>query len=221
MYGEIQKKLIRFTTCSPFRAHIGPLYFVNKILKVCDIDDYIIGTFMYEYLHENIPELFRNSFQRNADVHDHNLRNANDLHMPYGQLDNRKFSIKFAGANLWNSLPSFVKNSQWTHIFKKSITHYLVERKGYTWRFRWLIVHQWRTYVPENWVNISLGSDLSHTEHLAWTSADWFHWLIVNRWPLCVPVNCVSIGSGSGLSPIWCRDTVRTSTDLLKLDHRV
>ena len=45
----------------------------NKILNVCDINDYIIGTFMYECLYVNISDIFRSYFQRNADVHDHNL----------------------------------------------------------------------------------------------------------------------------------------------------
>ena len=75
---------------------------------------------------------FRNYFQRNADIHDHNLRNVNDLYVPYGRLDIRKFSVKIAGPNLWNSLPSSVKNSETVHIFKKNMRHYLTERKGYT-----------------------------------------------------------------------------------------
>ena len=106
----IPKKHYRIITCSPFRAHTGPLYFANKILNVYYINDYIIGSFVYECLYGNIPELFRNYFQRNADVHDHNQGNTNDFYVPYGRLDIRKFSIKIAGANLWNSLPSFVKN---------------------------------------------------------------------------------------------------------------
>ena len=127
----IQKKLVRIITCSPFRAHTEPLYFANKILNVSDINDYTNGIFMYECLYGNIPDIFRNYFQRNADVHDHNLRNANDLYVPYGRLDIRKFSIKIAGASLWNSLPSLVKNSQSIHIFKKNMRHYLIERKRY------------------------------------------------------------------------------------------
>ena len=99
-------------------------------MNVNDINDYINGIFMYECLHGNIPDIFRNYFQRNADVHDHNLRNANDLYIPYGRLDIRKFSINIAGGNLWNSLPSFVKNSQSINIFKKNMRNYLNERKG-------------------------------------------------------------------------------------------
>ena len=131
-----QKKRIRIITCSPFRAHTEPLYFANKILNVYDINDYIIESFIYECLYGNIPAIFRNYFQRNADVHDHILRNGNDLYVSYGRLDIRKFSIKIAGANWWNYLPSFVKNSQSIHIFKKNMRHYLVERKSYTHMYR-------------------------------------------------------------------------------------
>ena len=127
----IQKKLVRIITCSPFRAHTEPLYSADKFLNVSDINYYIIGIFMYECLYGNIPDIFRNYFQRNAAVHDHNLLNANDLCVPYGRLDIRKFSIKIAGANLWNSPPSLVKNSQSIHIFKKNMRHYLIERKRY------------------------------------------------------------------------------------------
>ena len=81
---------------TPHRA----LIFKKKILNVCDISEYIIGTFMYECLNGNITDIFRNYFQRNAAVHDYNLRNANDLHVPYERLDIRKFRIKVTGANL-------------------------------------------------------------------------------------------------------------------------
>ena len=108
-------------TCYPFRAHTEPLYFAKKLQNIHDINDYIIATFMYECLYGNIPDIFRNYFQRNSDVHDHNIRNVNDLYVPYGQLDIRKFSKTIAGPNLRNSLTSSVKNSETVHIFKKNM----------------------------------------------------------------------------------------------------
>ena len=63
-----QKKLVRIITCSPFRAHTVLLYFANKILNVSDINDYIIWISMYECLHGNIPDIFRNYFQRNTEM---------------------------------------------------------------------------------------------------------------------------------------------------------
>ena len=48
----------------------------------------------------------------NADVHDHNLGNTNDIHVPHEQLDNRKLSNKIAVSNLWIFIPSFLNNSK-------------------------------------------------------------------------------------------------------------
>ena len=125
----LQKKLIRIVTCSPFRAHTEPLFFANRILNVTDINDYTIGTFMYEYIDGNVTDIFNNYFQRNRDIHGLNIRNADDLHVPYSRLDVRKFSIKIAGPNLWNSIPLYIKNSTSTNLFKRNMRAYLLDRK--------------------------------------------------------------------------------------------
>ena len=115
-------------TCSLGRVHMELLYFANSVLNVSDISDNIVAISTYECLYDNSPDIFRNSFQRKVDVHDHNLRKANNLYM---RLDIRKFGIKIAGANLRNYLPSFVKNSQSIPILRKNARPYLTERKGY------------------------------------------------------------------------------------------
>ena len=63
-------------------------------INFCDINEYTIGTFMYECLYGNIPDIFRSCFLRNADVHERNLRNANDSHVPYGRLDIKKIQYQ-------------------------------------------------------------------------------------------------------------------------------
>ena len=125
----LQKKLIRIVTCSPFRAHTEPLFFANRILNVTDINDYTIGTFMYEYIFGNVTDIFNNCFQRNRDIHGLNIRNADDLHVPYGRLDVRKFSIEIAGPKPWNSIPLYIKNSTSTNLFKRNMRAYLLDRK--------------------------------------------------------------------------------------------
>ena len=49
---------------------------------------------MYEYIYGNVTDIFNKYFQRNRDIHGLDIRNAVDLHVPYGKLDMRKFSIK-------------------------------------------------------------------------------------------------------------------------------
>ena len=93
------KNNIRIITGLPFRAQIEPLFLGNKILNVYDINNYIIGTFRYEPLYGNIPQIIVNYFSRNAGVHDHNLWNANDLYVIYGRFDIWKICTNIAGAN--------------------------------------------------------------------------------------------------------------------------
>ena len=41
---------------------------------------------MYQYINDNISEVFDNFFQSNRSVHGHNTRQADDLHVPYARL---------------------------------------------------------------------------------------------------------------------------------------
>ena len=125
----VQKKVIRIVTCSPYRAHTEPLCIANRILNVADINDYMIGIFMYNYMDGNVPNAFQNFFHVNRNIHDYELRNADDIQVPYGRLDIRRFSIIIAGANLWNSLPVYVKNANTVHLFKRYLKNYLLDKK--------------------------------------------------------------------------------------------
>ena len=56
-----------------------------------------------------MSQMYSNLFQINRYIHDYDIRNADDIQVPYDRLDIRQFSIRIAGANLWNSLPMYVK----------------------------------------------------------------------------------------------------------------
>ena len=68
-------------------------------------------------------------FHVNRNIHDYELRNADDIQVLYGRLDIRRFSIIIAGANLWNSLPVYVKNASTIHLFKRYLKNYLLDKK--------------------------------------------------------------------------------------------
>ena len=123
----IQKKLARIITCSPYRAHTEPLMYANKMLSVSDINRYLTGTFMYQCIHKEAPEMFLNVFHTNSNFHDHDTRHSEDLHVPYGRIDVRQFSIKIHGANLWNSISDQIKNAQFIYTFKQQFRNYLIE----------------------------------------------------------------------------------------------
>ena len=140
----IQKKLVRIITCSPYRAHTEPLMYANNMLSVIDINRYLTGTFMYQCIHKEAPEMFLNLFHTNSNFHDHDARYSEDLHVPYGGIDVRKFSIKIHGAKLWNSIPDQIKNAQSKYTFKQQFRNYLFET--------WVLCHNYFKYV--NYVHI-------------------------------------------------------------------
>ena len=124
----IQKRLIRIITCSPYRAHTEPLLLANRMLSVNEINMYVTGIFMYNYVNQNLPVIFENYFQTNRIIHDVNTRQADDFHVPFGRLDIRRFSIKLYGSELWNSLPNYIKCPMSVDLFKRKLRNHLLDR---------------------------------------------------------------------------------------------
>ena len=115
-----RKKLVRVVTCSPFRSHTESLVVANGIRNVYDISAIVAGTLMYEYMCGDAPSSLHDFFQTNSDVHPHDTRCSNHIHVPYGRLHIRRFSFEISGANLWNSLPDLLKKAK-PSIYLKGI----------------------------------------------------------------------------------------------------
>ena len=125
----VQKKLVRIITNSPFRANSEPLLNANRLLTITDIYEYVVGMFMYQWVNENLHQIFKHFYQYRRDRHEHNTRNVDDLRVLYGKFDIRRFSLKLYGAKLWNSFPSYITCSTSLPIFKQNIKNCLLERK--------------------------------------------------------------------------------------------
>ena len=115
-------------TCSHYRAHTEPLMLANQLLSINDINVYVVGIFMYNYVTQKLPQIFENYFQRNRDVHGLNTRQANDFYVPFSRLQIRRFSIKIHGSEVWNSFPTFIKISTSLMNFKKNLRKYLIDK---------------------------------------------------------------------------------------------
>ena len=113
----------------PYRAHTEPLFYANKLLNVCDINLYTIGIFIYQFVNENLPDIFNCFFEWNRDrnVHQYDVHNADQLYVPNARLDVRKFSLKISGAKLWNVLPNSIKESSSLDMFKQNLRKRLID----------------------------------------------------------------------------------------------
>ena len=54
---DVQKRLIRLITGSPYCAHIEPLFVANKILTIKENHESTIGVFMYKSQNGDLPEM--------------------------------------------------------------------------------------------------------------------------------------------------------------------
>ena len=76
---------------------------------------------MYNCINGILLSTFSDYFVRNRDVHQCNTRQADDLRLPFGRLDVRKFTIKIHGAQVWNSLPQYIRSATAINVFKMEV----------------------------------------------------------------------------------------------------
>ena len=81
----------------------------------------IIAIFVHSYLHGNLPSVFKDYFSTNDTIVTYNTRSSRKLHISYKRTNYGKFSIKYKGAQIWNSLPTILRDiNQNIFLGKKS-----------------------------------------------------------------------------------------------------
>ena len=98
----LQKKAIRIISGAKFRAPSAPLFSSLGVIKIMDINMYLIARFMFRVYNEEVPIQFISMFTVNRAIHLHYTRQVNELHIPRVKTNLRKFSIKYRGAVIWN-----------------------------------------------------------------------------------------------------------------------
>ena len=101
---NLQKRVIRIVSRSSFDAHANPIFVSLRILKFEDIIKLQIGKVMYLYKNGQLPDSFNDTFLLNCDIHAYNTRNKNSFRLPYCRTNVRKFSLRFQGPKILNSL---------------------------------------------------------------------------------------------------------------------
>lgn len=122
----LHKKIIRIVTGSPYLSHTEPLMKEFNLLNLISINKLTRTTFMYRCLNNQINVHFGSYFCYNRDVHQRDTRSNDDLYTPSFRLDVRRFSIRVAGPDLWNSIPQNIKESQSLQIFKRQFKEFLL-----------------------------------------------------------------------------------------------
>ena len=101
---NLQKRVVRLISNAKYRDSADPLYKSLGILKLVDINKYLIARFMFRYCNNKVPDLFNSYFEYNSDYHNYNTRSAEHFHAPKVKTGLAKTGLKYSGAIIWNAV---------------------------------------------------------------------------------------------------------------------
>ena len=101
----LQNKIVRITAGVKPRESAGPLYDSLGIMKLTDLNKYLIARFLFRYCINMVPKLFLSYFLRNYNVSSYDLRSTNCFHLPRVATDLGENGIRYRGpiflTNCW------------------------------------------------------------------------------------------------------------------------
>ncbi len=123
---KLQKKALRFCTDSEYSSHTKHIFHELKTLNIFDLNKLQTALFMYRFENSNLPNSFVDFFIKNNATHNYNTRSGSHLKTIKPSLIINKYSIKYSGSKLWNSLGNELKNSQTIKAFKLKYKKHLI-----------------------------------------------------------------------------------------------
>ena len=99
----LQNKILRIIAGVKPRGSAGPLYSSLGIMRLTEINKFLIARFMFKYCNK-VPKLFSSYFLRNYNVSTYDLRSANCFHLPLVATDMGKNGIRYRWPIVFNKL---------------------------------------------------------------------------------------------------------------------
>ena len=113
---------MRTITRSNWYDSAKPLNQKNEILDVKRMTKFEAPKIMHNHLHNVLPPVFDNYFNKVVNTHNQCTRFANvstDLGVPLFKTKRTQQSIKYAGVKLWNSIPSELRDLSFKQFNKE------------------------------------------------------------------------------------------------------
>ena len=112
---KLQKRAVRIISKGKYNAHTDPIFKKLFLLKVQDIFTLQCAKFYYKFTQNKLPVYFNNFFVRNSEIHSHNTRNRDRLHLFPFRNSTTKNCICTHISNLINNIPQTVREKIYTH----------------------------------------------------------------------------------------------------------
>ena len=121
---RLQKKILRIMTKSKKTESCRKLFKEMEILPF--YSQYIFSLLMYVVKNKHL-------FAKNWEIHSHNTRTANDLHVPAANTSKYKKGAYYMGSKIYNQLPNHIKSLvNKEKIFKKALLRFLIDNVFYS-----------------------------------------------------------------------------------------
>ena len=78
----LQKRALRIVNNSHYFAHTNPFFVKHKSLKINDLYNLQLGSFMFQLVHNELPKCLTSMFTSNKLVHSYSTRQASLFHIP-------------------------------------------------------------------------------------------------------------------------------------------
>ena len=120
----VQKRAIRIIFFSEPKSHSEPLFKSLNLLKLNDVIESQILSFVYQWSHGLLPPCFSKYFNFTSSVHSYATRQSCNRNLYVASVNTTQYglrSLKFTGPRPWNSLPTSITNSNSLRIFRKTL----------------------------------------------------------------------------------------------------
>ena len=124
---SLQKRAVRIICNKPKFEHTDPLFKELGILKVNDINSFLITNFMFKFHYNELPNIFKDMFTYNNSVHSHNTRQNYLLHVPIVRGNLTYMNIRYAGVVNWNKAARLLLHDCTIDTFKKRLKRMYVD----------------------------------------------------------------------------------------------
>jgi hypothetical protein len=84
---------------------------------------------MYKYKNHLLPDIFKNFFTTNSDLHSYPTRNASKLRPPRNTTQFGTRFIKTTGVTFWNKIENQISKDQKIGTFKKHLKKYIINQR--------------------------------------------------------------------------------------------
>ena len=127
---SLQNQLLKVLSSKKFRHSTDKLHNEFEILKVQDIINQEILTFVFKYFANSLPPVFNNYYETLANTHGLNTRHGSNLRKVSHKTKTGALSIKIHGAELWNKLDNNLKSIPHVKSFRYSFKTSLIPHRA-------------------------------------------------------------------------------------------